>query len=536
MKRSIRKFMGMLSIVAVLVAALAVAAVAAIPAKPEGNSNLITGDPVIPTGAASIYSYASGKLSVPGQPGSTYYADYPLDASLTAEDSYVISVEYSIPASGRYDEYMGPMFIFRKNTDGNYLGLWMQGNATYCGTFTKADDGQLSFTPIGSIDNCLPDGTSGTLKIYSTPTKVTFSVYDANGTAQTLTYNNGAGTIGTEHGWDVSGGAPAFGVASKGTTIDFANAEVYDTVPAPTTTTTEETTTTTEETTTTTEQDEETTTSSEEDVTTTTVDETTTTAESTTTTQATTTTTKAPVDARPTAIPSTKGLKDLIGNNTAFRSAFEGYTYKDGVLKAIHPDGIVVGREFGRFDLSGVKESDTYLISLKMKVNSHHDEYSGCYIGFRGKDGKDFLAMGFQTNQVYLMDYVSNDYASGSSFKVMQGANFTLKDGQEYQIDIFSTPTKVSLFVDGVLTMDYVTVETHAPMLSVLSANSTFELSNVALYNLSAAVEDEGNDSQGGSTTSPGTGAMAPVAAVCALMVAAAGITTLCYRRRSTEK
>lgn len=70
-----------------------------------------------------------------------YYVGYPLSASLEADDSYVITMEYSITA--RYDEYMGPAVIVRKNTDGKLLGLWFQQKAVYCGVFTAAETGYL---------------------------------------------------------------------------------------------------------------------------------------------------------------------------------------------------------------------------------------------------------------------------------------------------------------------------------------------------------------------------------------------------------
>lgn len=59
----------------------------------------------------------------------------------------------------------------------------------------------------------------------------------------------------------------------------------------------------------------------------------------------------------------------------------------------------MLGREFGKFQLSGLSADDTYLLSLKMKANTLYDEYSGCYIGFRGTDGKDFYAMGLPADR-----------------------------------------------------------------------------------------------------------------------------------------
>lgn len=233
-KKLAYKAIGLIVFVAVLL--MPFSAVAAIPAKPAVNGTLIAGDPIIPEGALYggapyyIYDKAANTLTSSAHSGVRHYVDFPLDASLTADSSYVISVGVSLPEDARYDaNYRGPIFIFRKNTDGNYLGLWMQNGATYFGTFTKAADGSLGFSQIGSIDNCLPSGFTGTLKIYSTPSSVRFSVYDTNGNPVNLTYGGGH-VIGAEHGWDanyVKGGEPAFGVSTDATKVTFSNLLVY---------------------------------------------------------------------------------------------------------------------------------------------------------------------------------------------------------------------------------------------------------------------------------------------------------------------
>lgn len=513
-----RKILCTVSLMAMLIVMLAVSVAAEIPAKPDGNTDRITAIPVIPSaalfGGNPIYTYnaSADKLTVASQPNGKYYVNYPLSDSLTATSSYVINVDVTLPASARFDQYSGPIFVYRKNADGKYLGLFFQQNAVYNCTFTVAADGSMTFAAGNSFSGSpLPDGFTGSIKISSTPTRVNFSVYDEDGNAMMLKYTMDNGNTyhdyGKEYGFDIAGGAPAFGVASSGCKVTFTNAEVYDTAVDPVTTTTTGAATTTVS-----------------GATTTTVGGATTT---TTTTVATTTTTKAPVDARPAVVPSVSGMQSLINKNSAFRTAAEGYTYKAGVLKGTGDP--VLTREFGRFDLKGVSADDTYLISLKMKVDLLYDEFSGCYIGFRGKDGKDFLAMGFQPNAVYLMDYVSNNYASAASFTVKAQAPVTIEQGKTYKVDIFSTPTKVSLFVDSKLVLDYVTVEKHDPMLSVLSANANFELSNISLYNLSKA------GTQDKVENSPNTGNTIPMMVVCVMIAAFAGIAVT-FRRRSSAK
>lgn len=155
-ERTVKKWMskaiGCLSLAAMLTLPLAATVSAEIPAKPEGNTNRITGAPAIPEGAGEIYTFANGTLNVPVQAGNMYYVGYPLSASLEADDSYVITMEYSITA--RYDEYMGPAVIVRKNTDGKLLGLWFQQKAMYCGVFTAAEDGIFALeSALGSINN-----------------------------------------------------------------------------------------------------------------------------------------------------------------------------------------------------------------------------------------------------------------------------------------------------------------------------------------------------------------------------------------------
>lgn len=209
-ERTVKKWMskaiGCLSLAAMLTLPLAATVSAEIPAKPEGNTNRITGAPAIPEGAGEIYTFANGTLSVPDQPGNMYYVGYPLSASLEADDSYVVTMEYSITA--RYDEYMGPAVIVRKNADGDLIGMWFQQKAMYCGVFTVAEDGIFALKSAStSINNPLADGSSGTLKIYSTPTRINFSVLDEDGNPVTLTYEQDGADhdIGPEHGWDVTG-------------------------------------------------------------------------------------------------------------------------------------------------------------------------------------------------------------------------------------------------------------------------------------------------------------------------------------------
>lgn len=499
-ERTVKKWMskaaGCLSLAAMLMLPLAASVSAEIPAKPEGNASLITGAPVIPEAAGGIYTYADNTLSVPGQPGDMYYVSYPLASSLEADDSYGIAVDVSITA--RYDEYMGPAVIFRQNTDGKLLGLWFQRDTLYCGVFTAAENGGFALeSTLGNINNPLADGSSGTLKIYTTPTRINFSVLDEDGNPVTLTYEQG-GTdydIGPEHGWDVAGGAPAFGIAVKGTSCAFSGTEVYDTVPAPV--------------------DPGDDGDGDDDG-----EQGGDTGDGEDGGEEPTEPEKPPVDARPEQVPDASGCTNLLTNSTPFRTAAEGYSFKDGVLKGIGDP--VLTREFGRFQLSGLSADDTYLFSLKMKVNTHFDEYSGCYIGFRGVDGKDFYAMGFQATGLYLMDYQSNDYANGASFTVVQQAPFALQDGKEYQIDIFTTPTKVSLFVDGALMLDYVTVEKQDIMPSVLSANANFELSDIRLYNLSQGA--------GGGSVNTGVDGV-KVVLVCALVPAAVACLAVTRRR-----
>lgn len=234
-KRLTRKALSLVVFAAVLLMPFAVTA--AIPAKPALNGNLIAGDPVIPAdalyGGAPYYIYdkAANTMTVSVQPGTKYYVDFPLDASLTADSSYVISVDVSIPEAARYDAYRGPIFVFRKTTDGKYLGLYVQGGATYIATFTKEANGAFNLASApGSIDGCLPDGFNGSIKIYSTPNSVRFSVYDANGNPVDLTYSSGAGVIGAEHGWgeaQVKGGEPAFGIVSDAVKVTFSDMLVY---------------------------------------------------------------------------------------------------------------------------------------------------------------------------------------------------------------------------------------------------------------------------------------------------------------------
>lgn len=233
MKKWIRKAVGWIAFAALLLTPFS--GLAAIPEQPIENVNLIAGAPVIPAGAIfggnPIYTYndANDTLTVSSKPDTMYYVDYPLDPMLSATSSYVISVDFTVPAAARHDTYSGPAILFRKNANGNLLGFWMQSNATYIAEFILETDGQLTLNSVlGNIDNCMPDGSSGTIKILSTPTNVQISAFDVNGNILDLSYDNGV--IGTENEWPIAGGAPAFGLASAKCQVTFANPLVYDTV------------------------------------------------------------------------------------------------------------------------------------------------------------------------------------------------------------------------------------------------------------------------------------------------------------------
>lgn len=480
------------------VAAVAPGALAAsasiIPSQPSGAPNLITAGPTISANdMANSYAYNDGTLDIIGQPPTEYCAEYTLDSTLTNTSEYVISVDFDMPADARYSADHGPIVIFRKNTDGKYLGLWMQGVYCYLRSYTLDADTN-TFTAEGGDwkqVSLLADGTKGTLKLHSKADGIWVEVYDENGALQVID-----GTA-TSVSWGIAGGAPAFAISTNGSKASFSNAVVYD--PNYETETPESTEGTT-----------------------------------TTTTAASPETTVPTVPAIDmTKAPSRSGQTNLLNNAELVLD----YDVFEGDDEVISRDGNTIkvalkGETYmAHYDLKNLSAQNAYAFSGTMTVTEPYASYSGARLFIAGSTTGKCYQLAFLEEAAYVLEF-ENYQNYGKYTPIYTDMTYTYEANTPQKIGYILNGNRLSIFVDGKsICNDLQLPETLTPMLGVSNAVAGWTLSDMELWNMNEKNSNGDNTDDPGSD--PTTGVMVPIVAVVSLAAGSTVIIANTRKRRS---
>ena len=458
-----------------------------IPSKPVENANLISGEPIIDSGEEAIYSYADGKLSTVVGGGQQYFVNYPL-GNANKDDTFVIQTDVTIKST--YDSYSGPIVIFRSSGEA-YYGLAFQTGQVYLAKITLNGSAySLDIKGAQAVTWTSGDTSLGTLKILSSPDSVTATL--TQGGNEVTLFDNVALD-------DFADSDLEFGIISVRSVLIIDNCEVYNTVDSSSSDTSTDTT---------------------GDV------STDTTGDASTDTTGDDSSDTVIVDVGPQTVPSApSGGTNLISNSTKLLTGSDLWTFSGGIVKALTYNV----REFATLDTSksGLTANDNFMLSCNLKVTSHVNVWSGAAIAFRGSDGGNFYCITAQENAIYLMKYSSTEYADGSSFEVIAQVDHDYADNDVMKFVIYSTPEKVSVFLDGNLIFDYVTLENEKPMVGVLSSLANFEISNISLYKMDS-IEN------GDYVSAPGTGEASTLKVVILLgvVIAAGSILLLTSRKK----
>lgn len=487
------------AITAIVPGALAASA-SIIPARPSGAPNLITAGPTISANdMANSYAYDSGTLSIVGQPSAEYCAEYPLDSALTNTSEYVISVDFDMPTDARYSDSHGPIVIFRKNTDGKYLGLWMQGVYCYLRSYTLDANTNTFIAEGGDWKqiSLLADGTKGTLKIHSKADGVWVEVCDESGALQAID-----GTA-TSVSWGIVGGAPAFAISTNGSKATFSNTVVYDPNYVAATSAPTEGTTTTE------------------------ASASTNAAEDTTAAAATTTTAVPDIDMN--KAPSRSGKTNLL-NNTKFVLDYEVFEGDDEVISR-NGNTIKVALKgetyMAHYDLKNLSSQNAYAFRGKMTVTAPYADYSGVRLFIAGSTTGKCYQLAFLKEAAYVLEF-ENYENPGKYTCVYSDATYTYEENKTQDISYILNGNRISVFVDGkCICKDLVLPEPLTPMLGVSNGVAGWTLSDMELWNMN---ETSSGDESGDNPT---TGTMMPIVT---LIVLATGSTVIVANTRKRRR